>query len=57
MPSFEKWVEKWIDELQIAVDRLTKRVDVIASEASGAFKPDIESPADGQVIIYDGTSE
>lgn len=47
-------LEKWVDELQAAVDKLTKRV---ANAASSAFKPDITTPTDGQVIMYDSTAE
>ena len=43
-------LEKWVDELQAAVDKLTKRV---ANVAASAFKPEIETPTAGQVIIYD----
>lgn len=46
-------LEKWVDELQAAVDKLTKRV---ASAAASAFKPEITTPTDGQVIMYDDTS-
>ena len=47
-------LEKWVDELQAAVDKLTKRV---ANAAASAFKPEIATPTDGQVIMYDSTAE
>ena len=47
-------LEKWVDELQAAVDKLTKRV---ANAAASAFKPTIETPTDGQILIYDATDE
>lgn len=47
-------VEKWINELQIAVANLERKIrDVVAS----AFSPDIETPSDGQLLIYDATAE
>ena len=46
-------LEKWVDELQAAVDKLTKRV---ANAAASAFKPEIETPTDGQLLIYDATA-
>lgn len=47
-------LEKWVDELQAAVDKLTKRV---ANAAASAFKPDISTPTDGQILLYDATAE
>lgn len=47
-------LEKWVDELQIALDNLTKRV---ANAVASAFKPEITTPTDGQVIMYDSTAE
>lgn len=47
-------LEKWVDELQAAVDKLTKRV---SNAVASAFKPEIETPTDGQVIMYDSTAE
>ena len=47
-------VEKWIDELQIAVADLARK---IRDAAASAFAPDITTPSDGQIIIYDATEE
>ena len=47
-------LEKWVDELQAAVDKLTRRV---ANAAASAFKPAIETPTDGQILVYDATEE
>ena len=47
-------LEKWVDELQASVDKLTKRV---ASAAAAAFQPVIETPTDGQILSYDATEE
>lgn len=46
--------EKWIDELQAAVDNISKRV---ASAVASAFKPTITDPTDGQALLYDAESE
>lgn len=45
-------VEKWINELQIAVADLARK---IRDAAASAFAPDITTPSDGQIIVYDGT--
>lgn len=44
-------IEKWINELQIAVADLARKV----SATAGALKPTITDPVEGQAIIYDGT--
>lgn len=47
-------VEKWIDELQIAVADLARK---IRDTAAAAFSPVITTPADGQAIVYDATNK
>ena len=46
--------EKWINELQIAVADLARK---IREAAASAFNPAITTPTDGQVIMYDSTAE
>ena len=47
-------VEKWINELQIAVADLARK---IRDAAASAFAPDITTPSEGQLLIYDATAE
>lgn len=49
-------VEKWINELQIAVADLFRKIDTLSAGAASALKPTITDPEDGQAIIYDATS-
>lgn len=50
-------LEKWINELQIAVADLFRKIDTLSAGAASALKPTITDPEDGQAIVYDATTE